>query len=99
MRRAQEFLKKGDFTFAGSLFRSLIDETAAPERMAQSLVGLGRICYAQGDVARAIRYAQEALRHDSLSRAARELLADSTSPDQSPSAHDAWRGEADLAQQ
>lgn len=102
LSRAHSLLDAGHLTLAALEFRESLaplDQIATPEHMAQSLVGLGRIYYARGDLTRACLYAEEALRHDSLSQGARDLLADLNSPNQPPKAHDAWRREADLAQQ
>jgi hypothetical protein len=100
MSRAHRKLEEGRLTSAALEFLeslSPLDEIATHQDMARSLAGLGRIHFARGDVARARLYAEEALRHDSLSRPAKELLADLTSPHPPPSEHDAWRREADLA--
>jgi hypothetical protein len=98
--RVQKRLDDGDLTFAALQFRRALaplDQIPTPERIAESLVGLGRISYARGDARRAILYAQEALRHDSSNTAGRQLMADATSADQ-PDGHDAWRREAELPQ-
>jgi hypothetical protein len=102
LSRAHKRLDEGRLTSAAINFRESLaplDRTATPKQMAQSLAGLGRIAYARGDAARARLYAEEALRHLSVSREAKELLADLTSPDQPPNPHDSWRREADLAKQ
>jgi tetratricopeptide (TPR) repeat protein len=96
---AEELLQAGDLTFAAFRFRrslAPLDGVPAAGQIARSLVGLGRIAYLRGDAARALRYAEEALRHDSSSRGARLLMADSTSRRQPPAAHTAWSREARL---
>jgi hypothetical protein len=100
LSRTQRRLDDGDLTFAALQFRRALaplDQTATAERIAESLVGLGRISHARGDATRAVLYAEEALRHDSSNASARQLMADATSADQ-PDVHDSWRREADLPQ-
>ena len=99
LSKAWKKLEQGDLTFAAKLFRlSLAPLDRIPEGrvIAQSLVGLGRIAYLRGDVARALCYAEEALRHDSNSGPARRLMADANLQEQSFAAHHAWRCEAGL---
>jgi Tfp pilus assembly protein PilF len=93
---ARGYLAAGRLTSAAATFTKLLIGLATDIDnvvRAEALVGLGTVILARGDAARARLYASEALAHDSVCMAARQLMADLANRADAAQEAAAWRQE------